>query len=541
MGLLIKPQAATYNDTEGWFYNWLTDSDSEGAKVNPSNAMRISTVWKCVRARGETFGMLPKKMFERVQVMGRASRKEAPKHPLFDLVHTAPNPQMTSMAFFELVSADLDLWGNSYSYVERFTGSTRIRFLWRIRPDLVRIYQNEDGSLWYLVRDGNGVEQTFYPDEILHIRGLGFDGICGYSPIQMQKKALEWNKNSTSQNSDFYKNASRPSFIASVPAAIKDPKAKEALIKTLTKSGSDAGKGLLVEGPIDVKMLSVNPEDAEFIETIQYQEEDICGIFRVPPHKVGILRRATNNNIEHQDIEWVRDSIQPICERVEQWFDLQLLSDRQSSGFGGGTERERFFMECELKGLLRGDTAAQTSHIREMIDKGVYSPNDGRDYLGQPPYEGGDVYLVNGTYIPIELAGQAQKAQIEAAKNPPEPARPDTKVDADNLATLLTQRQAMLDAESQVRVQKAYRHVFRDACGRVIARKPADREKTVPTVFQWLLTGLADGFEIEADSAFIGDYLGSMGKRAKEWSDADVVAKEELSRAVTAIMERASA
>jgi HK97 family phage portal protein len=525
MGFLLKPRAATYNDTEGWFYDWVTGKDDDGSSVNERNAMRISTVWKCVRARAETFGMIPKKLFERVEILGRASQKEAREHSLFDVIHTAPNPAMSSMAYFELMSADLDLWGNNYSYIERFPNSLRVRYLWRIPPDLVRLYIDpQTDELWYLVRDGSGVEVRFYPDEILHIRGLGFDGYCGYSPIQMQKRALQWNSAAVQQNSHFYQNASRPSFIVTTQNALKD-KAKDSLIKSLTRSGKDAGKGILVEGPLDVKMLQFSPDDMKFVETAQLQEEDICGIFRVPPHKVGILRRSTNNNIEHQDIEWVRDSIQPICERVEQWMDLQLLSDRRSSGLGGGTERERYFVECDLKGLLRGDTAAQTEHIREMINWGVYSQNDARDYLGQTPIDGGDRYWMNSANIPIDKVDEflGQRNTTAGAANP-------------NSNTMKGNETAAQD-----RIEKAFGLVFKDAVGRLMARKPADREKAAPGTFYWLLFALSEGLGCEWDSFFADDYLKALGKRAVKWEEFDGAAPLELSRAIKALLERTTA
>jgi HK97 family phage portal protein len=496
------------------------DSDA-GISVNERSGMRISAVWKCIRARAETFAMLPKKMFERIEILGRPGRKEAPQHPLYRIVHTNPNPTMTSMQFFELLSADLDSWGNNYNYIERGSTTGRVRYLWRIRPDYVRI-DTTGGLLRYFITTDTGKEEPFLPDEILHIRGLGYDGIKGYSPIRMMMQTLGWNAAAQRYGAGFFKNASRPSGLVSLTDGVK-PEKKPDIIEALKASGREAGKLVLIEGAVTYHKMTMDQDEAQFLETMQYQEEDICGIFRVPPHKVGNLRRSTNNNIEHQDIEWVRDSIQPICERTEQSFDMQLLSDAPSSGRGGGSERDRFYMECELKGLLRGDTAARTTFYREMFNTGSYSQNDILEAEHEEVFEGGDEHWIQLNMVPISMA---KELLTQAKENPAEEKEPAESV------------QDRITRELQARVKVCYARLFRDAVGRILARKNGDRERSAQSAFRHILVSLAEGLSVKVEDEFIDRYLAAMGKRASTWNDseADTVAAAELERAVNALL-----
>lgn len=526
---------ATYQQAEGWLADWLRgnssgDETDSGVYVNEKSALSISTVWKCVRARGETFGMLPKKMFERVQMLNRPGRQEAPQHSLYGIVHDEPNPVMTSMQFFEALSADLDLWGNSYAYIERGEGTGRIRNLWRLRPDMIRI-ETRSGVLWYHVCNELGFEERFSSDEILHVRGLGFDGVQGYSPIRLLMDTLGWSKATVRHGAVFFKNASRPGGLLISPGTISEP-TKSELIASLKQSGKKAGSLTLIEGSLEYKDLAMKQDEAQFIETMQLQEEDICGIFRTPPHKAGILRQATNNNIEHQAIEWVTDSIQPICERVEQAFNQQLLSDLPSSGRGGGTEQDRFFMECELKGLLRGDTAARTAWYQARFSMGSMSQNEMRQEENEPPFPGGDNYWIQLNMTTIENA-------IKLASMPKEDGGTPTKEDIE----------ARISAELQLRFRGAYWHVFRDAVGRVLARSK-DRDRVVPGVFGKLVEGLAEGLgcaiyelvngkrQLTAKFVeFLATYLAGMGDRAAGWEDPEAVTAKELDGTILALLE----
>lgn len=536
MGILasldLSIRNASYNDKEGWFADWIrgdVDSDS-GTNVNESSAMKIATVFKCVNWRAKMFGMLPKKIFERVEILGRSSQREARQHPLYPLIHTAPNPTITSTSWFGLVSADVHLWGNSYAYIERASKSNRIVGLWRIMPDAVRI-EREAGKLWYFIHYGDGREERFYPDEILHIRGLGFDGIRGYSPIQMQKQTLGWTKATHKFSANFYRNAFRPSGLLISPQSMK-AETKKGLIDNLRAQGKEGGLAL-IEGALEYKPMGIPQDDAQFIETMNYQDDDICGIMEVKPHKVGIMRNMTNNNVEQQNIEAVTDCIQPFAVSVEQWIDLQLLSDFPSSGRGGGTERDRFFMQCELKGLLRGDTAAQTALLIAMRDRGIYDGNDCADYLGNPPFEGGDVRVINAAYVPLDMLEELATAKATA----PAPGAPNPDGGPAPKASVETS----LKQIDPLTVVNAYAPLYRHAVVRVASRaKPSDREKAALEAFRPLAGSTSIILGAFVADEFLDGITAAVGVRARDWSgiDIDETATAEHQRVVAAIQGR---
>ncbi len=525
MGLLVKPRAAEFEQNAQGLQNWLSGGLSSAfgdhISITPANALQLSPILKPVRVRGETFAMLPKKVFERVEIQGKPSRQEAPKHPLYRIVSRNPNPVMTAMQYCELLSADLDLCGDHFDYIERGQNTGRILNLWPIKYSRVRI-DDEGSELRYYVQDGKGHEVEFSKDEILHIRGWGGDGVRGYSLIRLSRQYAEWHAKAVRYGSSFLTNASRPSGLVIVRSGFK-PEVKQATVDSLKAAKTQVGSLVLVEGDVDYKMMTIPNNEAQFLETVQLQEEDWAGIFRVPQHKVGNLRRSTNNNIEHQDIEFVRDTIQPICERVEQAWDLQLLSDFPGSGRGGGTERERYFTKCNLDGLLRGDTAARTQYYRERFNIASLSPNDIRKKEDEEPIEGGDEYYINLAMVPLSMAKQLLTAQMESKESDGE----------QDLAA-----QDRITSELQARVRRSYSRVFRPAVGKALQRAVKDRERAVPGLFDGLLQGLAEGLGRELDDEFVNEYLGAMAKRSLDWTDAEEVTGSELDRAVKAILER---
>jgi HK97 family phage portal protein len=525
--------------TDDFWYNDpgdFAESDA-GIRMSPQGALRISTVWKCVNWYFKMYGTLPHKIKERTELLGQPAEIEAPDHALYPLIHVAPSPLMTAAYWHGLIAADLKLWGNSYAYIQRNPVTAKKEYLWRIRPDFVRIEVRNKASLatesvygsnvtvdpqakmWYCVRDSQGGETKFYPEEILHIRGLGFDGIKGYSPIRMQMNLLGWNRATTRYGAQFFKNASRPSGIVSTPGPLPNDKGqRDGVIANLTKSGKEAGKLMLIEGAVTYHKLTMDQDEAQFILTANMQEEDIAGIMDTKPVDIGIMRHMTNNNVEQETISSVTRNLRPFAISIEQWFNLQLLSDRPSSGRGGGTERERFFFESELKALLRGDTAAQTAHVKEMISSGVYTPNMGCDYMSVPRYEGGDVHVINRAFAPVETIDEWSKV---SQNNPPASSESDPQKPAANRITM--------DASG----------IFRDAIGRVVGRK-GDRAKSVAAIFEHVLLSLAVGMDVVLGEEFTERYLAAMGKRAADWEEPaiDTIAADELERAVHAIQER---
>ncbi len=525
------------NINDFWYAGAPMESDS-GISITPDNAMRQSTTYKCVTWKASQFAKLPKKIYERVDdVTGKSGRREARGHRLYNVVHARPNPAVTSFVFFQQVSMDLDIEGNFYAYIQKDQFGRPV-YLWRLLPDVshMRITTkpvadpgapgDKVAQVFYVATDMWGNETNFFQDEILHIRGLGFDGIRGFSPIRLMMNSLGWNRGTERYGAQFFKNASRPSGLLISPTTIKSPQ-REELIESLTNSGKRAGSLALIEGSLKYQKMTMDQDEAQFIETLEYQQEDICGIFGVKPHKVGIMRHMTNNNVEQQNIEAVTDTLHPMCEGVEQWMDFALLSDSPSTGFGGGAENDRFYFEFELKGLLRGDMAARSTYYQIMVNIGVMSPNDVADEENMDRFEGGDIHVM-----------QLNMATLENIADPPVkalPPAPDSKEVPAEDSTDETPSKALL----RERFQAAYIHVYRDAVGRIMTKKrPEDRARSAAKTFYSLFMGLAEGLGVKTlDVKFTTEYLGALALRVATWTnDLEGIAAAELNRAISVLI-----
>jgi HK97 family phage portal protein len=519
---------SSYTDPEPWFKSWLVgDRTAAGTRVNERNALQVSDVYKCVRVISETVACLPKKVFERVTLVGRPGKQPAPTHPLYRLIHDAPNPYMTAFTYFEMGMAYLLTWGNFYSYIERGSRTGRPRGLWPLQPDRVRI-ETLNGTLWYYVADYEGRESRFYSDEILHIHGLGYDGIRGYSPVRLMMESLGWAKATEQYSARFFGNSARPSglLLADAGVAIKkeDEDALKASFKEFHEGVDNAHRLMLIKGGVKFERLTMPADEAQFLETKKFQRSDAAGMFRLQPHKIGDLDKATFSNIEHLGIEFATDTITPWAERIEQEFD-RLLPD---------SEQQRFFIECELEGLLRGDTAARTQYYREMFNTGSLSQNEIREKENFPPFTGGDEHWIQLNMMPLSLA-----KELLTAKNQQSPPTAGTSPNANPPENVFLM-------ELQARVRRAYSGVFRDAVGRLLNRK-TERAKAVPAIFRPFLVALGELFSENQDADFIDDYLGAMAERANAWPrdnvlttllQIEMIAAEELDRAVIAFMER---
>lgn len=524
MGILASIQRAR-NETYLQDGTWLSEALGAGAQndsgvpISEKGAMRISTVYKCVDWRARMFGMLNKGIYERIDSFGRPSQKPAPQHYLNRLFAKSPNPTLTACAWTSMVSQDLHLYGNSYAWIQRGDMTGRVRYLWHIRPDCMRVEKDKTtGVLTYWVMTSGYLEIPFLADEILHIRGLGFDGTLGYSPIKMCINSLGWSAAAVRYGSRFFKQASRPSFIAISKTIIGDKARKDALIAALTRTGKDAGSGMLVEGDVDVKPLSMPQDEAQFIETIEYQETDVCGLMQVKPHEVGIMRNSTNNNIEQETISSVTRTISPLSVSFQQWCDLQLLSDQPSTGIGGGTETDRYFLYTDFSVLLRGDTAAQTAFIQAMIEKTVFSPNDACNFLGLPGYIGGDVRLVNRAYVPLDMLREVALSPTGGSNGSGGSGdQGDTK------------------KKNETKAFSCYYAIVRDAVGRASARKSGKTE-FVYNAFAPILEGVRHMMECSVTEQFKFDYMNQVGFRAETWAgDLDAVATTEMTHLIEAL------
>ena len=369
-------------------------TSGSGKAVNARTAIQMSTVYACVRVIAETIASLPLHVYE----SNEGGSAKAVKHPLYRLIHDEPNPEMTSFVWRETMLTHLLLWGNSYSQVIR-NGRGQVVGLYPLLPDYMEVDRDSKGVLTYKYTNAEGVSRWLRPEDVLHIPGLGFDGIIGYSPVAMEKNAIGLGISAEEYGNKFFSNGARPSGILTHPNTVKDPAALRASWNAAYGGTSNASRVAVLEEGMTFTPLSMPNNEAQFLETRRFQVEEICRIYRVPPHMVGDLSRATFSNIEHSSIDFAVHTIRPWLVRIEQAMNRALFPDR---------EKGRFYIQFNLDGLMRGDYKSRMEGYAIARQNGWMSANDIRELENQNPIpveEGGDTYRSNGNMIPIKLAG----------------------------------------------------------------------------------------------------------------------------------------
>lgn len=393
-----KPQ----NRTSGSVYSFFMGGSASGKRVNERSAMQMTAVYSCVRILAEAVAGLPLHLYHYKEDGGK---EKAADHPLYLLLHDEPNPEMSSFVFRETLMTHLLLWGNAYAQIIR-NGKGEVIALYPLMPDRMEVDRDSEGRLYYEYTTSTddaptmkGSAVRLHPSDVLHIPGLGFDGLVGYSPIAMAKNAIGLAIATEEYGSKFFANGAQPSGVLEHPGTIKDPgRVRESWMSQFGGS-SNSNKIAVLEEGLKYTPISISPEQAQFLETRKFQINEIARIFRVPPHMVGDLEKSSFSNIEQQSLEFVKYTLEPWLARWEQSIQRTLLSVE---------EKSRYFAKFNVEGLLRGDYASRMSGYATARQNGWMSANDIRELEDMdhiPTEEGGDLYLINGNMLPLSQAG----------------------------------------------------------------------------------------------------------------------------------------
>ena len=373
---------------------------SAGKSVTPRNAIQVSVVYACVRVIAETIASLPFAVFE---ADATGSRK-AMEHPLYRIIHDEPNSEMTSFVWREAMLTHLLLWGNSYSQILR-SGRGKIIGLYPLLPDRMEVDRDDrTGKLTYTYSTTKGDTVRLRPEDVLHIPGLGFDGIMGYSPIAIERNAIGLTIASEEYGSKFFGNGARPSGILTHPNTVKNPRALRESWNSAYGGSANAGRICVLEEGMHFEPIAMPNNEAQFLETRKFQVTEICRIYRVPPHMIGDLDRATFSNIENQSISFAVHTIRPWLVRIEQSINRALFSEQEKGVTSSG---KRYYCQFNLDGLMRGDYKSRMEGYAIGRQNGIFSANDIRALENMNPIpdeQGGNEYLVNGNMVPIRTA-----------------------------------------------------------------------------------------------------------------------------------------
>ena len=245
------------------------------------------------------------------------------------------------------------------------------------------------------------------PPDVLHIPGLGFDGLVGYSPIAMAKNAIGLSIAAEEYGSKFFANGATPSGILEYPGTVKDPDRVRESWNAGFGGSSNAHKVAVLEEGMKYTPISISPNEAQFLETRKFQIDEIARMFRVPPHMVGDLDKSSFSNIEQQSLEFVKYTLDPWVSRWEQSIARRLFSEE---------EKKKYFVKFNVDGLLRGDYQSRMQGYATARQNGWMSANDIRELENLdriPAEEGGDLYLINGNMLPLKNAGAFASEQQE--------------------------------------------------------------------------------------------------------------------------------
>lgn len=401
-------------DSGGLFVFGRADS---GERVDERSAMQIATVYACVRLLAESVASLPLHLFRVTDEDG--GKEKARDHPLYPLLFRQPNPEMSSFTFRETMMTHLLLWGNAYAQIIR-DGRNDVLGLYPLLPENVEVDRNDAGKIYYIYHaytDEKPGESNrdilFQRQEILHIPGLGFNGLVGFSPIAMMKNALGSAIAVEKYGSSFFRNGAQPAGVLEHPGVLKNPEKIRQNWSDVYGGANNAHKVAVLEEGMAYKPISLPPEDSQFLSTREFDVEEICRIFRVPPHLVQDLKRSTFNNIEHQGISYVQYTLMPWLERFEQAIIKDVLLEE---------EQDEYFPKFNVDGLLRGDYRSRMEGYAIGFANGFLSPNDIRRLENMDPIPeeaGGNVYVANGSYVKLKdigVAYQSASREQEASK-----------------------------------------------------------------------------------------------------------------------------
>lgn len=393
---IISPRAEADSE-RGWSTGEVFKQSLAGERVSPSRANAVSTYFACVRNISEDCAKLPLMVYRRLA----RGKERAVDFSLYPILKTSPNPQMVSMVFRETLTSWALGWGNAYAEIV-FDAGGRVRELYPIHPSRVRADRDSRGGMLYRVRNNDLTESVLSSDRVLHLHGLGADGAQGYSIAQVAAESLGIALASQTFAATFYGNGTHVGGVLETPKALK-PEARANLRdswKNAYGGSYNAHKVAVLEEDLKWKPITIPLADAQFLETRRFQHEEVARWFRMPLSKLQDSQRAQGwSTLDALNTDYVTDTLTPWLVRWEQECMRKLLLP---------AEQSVFFIEHEIKGMMRGDHDSRSKYYRERFNLGSLTPNEIRELENENPISdpAADLTYIQGAMVPLEKAGQ---------------------------------------------------------------------------------------------------------------------------------------
>jgi len=453
---------STVSDAEDWLVASLGGGpeSTSGVSVNHDTARNYSVYWACVTKIAQIVGMLPCLVYKRNT---DGSRERATGHQVHKLIHGRPNRYMGPMAFKETLTAHLLTHGNAFAEIERDKAKTRIIGLWPIPPHLVKIHVSEDGgNIYYEVKQPDGSEKIIKWEDMLHVHGLGYNGYKGYDPITYMRDSLGLGIALEEMGSRFAQNDATPGGVITVEKRLND-----AALNRMRQSWQETHGGVenkyraaILEEGAKWQSIQTSPGAAQYIQSRTFQAEECCRWFHMQPHKVGLLARSTNNNIEHQGLEFKTDTIAPWTTRWAEAINLQLIG-----------QQDTYYAEFEFGQLLQADKKTEMEALSIGVSGGLMRPNEGRARLNLPLDPDGDKLLIPSGMVPAgtSFGGSKPTDETKPDETKPDEARRSIEQRANGRKAIVYQQRA----------RERFRPVLTEAVSRVDRRENVDVRRAV--------------------------------------------------------------
>ena len=377
------------------------DSPS-GQHVSVDTALQLSAVWACVGLISQTIATLPVMVFAEDS---NGQRTVATDHPLYALLHDQPNADMTAVEFWESMVACVLLWGNAFARKDLNVVGDVIA-LWPLSPERMEVRRLPDGSLLYTHRPWTGPLETFTEDQIFHIKGWSMSGLLGLSVIGYARSSMGTAMAADEAAGKFFANGlSMSGFVQTGGAVLTDEQRDRFKARMAELRGSgNTGKVMLLEGPFTYNPLSMSPDDAQLLSTREFSVDEICRWFRVPAWMIGHMTKSTSwgTGLEQQMIGFLTFTLRPWLARIEQRAKMSLVKP---------ADRGRVFVEFNVEGLLRADSAGRAALYSVGVQNGIWTRNEVRRRENQPAEPGGDILTVQSNLVPLATLGQQPAAQ----------------------------------------------------------------------------------------------------------------------------------
>jgi HK97 family phage portal protein len=422
---------------------------SSGVAVTEASALRFPPVWAAVQCIAGDVASLPFFHYRRRADGGKERYTDS---KLYRVLHDEMNPEMSAMIGRETMTAHVLLWGNAYAEIVR-NDLGQVTGLYPIEPTRVMPERSEAGAIVYRVLKGDGTEVRVAAERILHLVGLGFNGLMGYSPIAMMRESLGAGLAAERLGGQVMARGAKYSGFFEHPrtlGATAHANLKQSMATDLP------GTYRILEEGMTYKAGSMPLRDAQFIELKKFSVTDVARIFGIPPHKLGDLERATFSNIEESNLDYVISTLRRWLVRWEQECNRKLIAP---------LEKKLQFTEHLVDGLLRGNIQSRYSAYSQGINNGFLSPNDIRGFENLDPIAGGDTYLVQGAMVPLARLDDLVDAQV---RPPPAPAPPEPDEDEE-----ADEDDAEADEDEEARMVRVVGTIVEDLRAEVVRRTEA--------------------------------------------------------------------